>query len=110
MWCCWRSRNGQVLQYRLKKQLLKIGGGHARIYGPDGSELATPLSPTTEGILYAQLDPSMISIAKSAADPVGHYSRPDIFRLLVNRNPTPKTVNVQTQADTHSAEDLFEVE
>src|SRR5699024_6467704 len=94
----------------LKKQLLKIGGGHARIYGPDGSELATPLSPTTEGILYAQLDPSMISIAKSAADPVGHYSRPDIFRLLVNRNPTPKTVNVQTQADTHSAEDLFEVE
>jgi aliphatic nitrilase len=29
----------------------------------------------------------MISIAKSAADPVGHYSRPDVTRLLLNTNP-----------------------
>lgn len=94
----------------VKKQLLKVGGGHARIYGPEGSELATPLQPDEEGILYAQLDSALISVAKSAGDPVGHYSRPDIFRLLVNRNPNPKTVDVQTQADALPAEDLFKVE
>jgi len=29
----------------------------------------------------------MISIAKSAAGPVGHYSRPDVTRLLLNTSP-----------------------
>lgn len=94
----------------VKRQLLRVGGAHARIYGPEGSELATPLAPKEEGILYAQLDPALLSIAKSAADPVGHYSRPDVFRLLINRNPLPRTVDVQTQADAAPAADLFTVE
>jgi aliphatic nitrilase len=75
-----------------KKRLLLQGGGFARIYGPEGSPLAGPLDEAAEGILYADLDFSMISIAKSAADPVGHYSRPDVFRLLFNREPTPVVV------------------
>ena len=74
----------------LKRQLLLPGGGFARIYGPEGSSLAEPLGETEEGILYADLDPTLIAIAKSAADPVGHYSRPDVFTLLVNRNPLPR--------------------
>ncbi len=65
----------------MKKQLLSLGGGHTRIYGPDGRDLATPLPPTEEGILYADLDYGMILAAKNAADPVGHYSRPDVFTL-----------------------------
>lgn len=52
----------------------------------------------------------MIAIAKSAADPVGHYSRPDVFRLLINRNRTPKTVDVATLADVEPAADLYAVE
>jgi nitrilase len=67
-----------------KRQLLLQGGGFTRIYGPEGSELAEPLAEDEEGILYADLDPALIAIAKSAADPVGHYSRPDVFRLLFN--------------------------
>lgn len=64
-----------------KKQYLRLGGGHARIFGPDGRELAEPIAPTQEGILYADIDYTAILAAKNAADPVGHYSRPDVFRL-----------------------------
>ncbi len=66
-----------------KRQLLNLGGGHARIYGPDGRELAAPLEPAREGILYADIDYATILAAKNAADPVGHYSRPDVFTLRV---------------------------
>ncbi|MEV0032580.1 carbon-nitrogen hydrolase family protein [Nocardia sp. NPDC050793] len=78
----------------LKRQLLWPGGGHSRIIGPEGTQLAQPLAETEEGILYADLHSDLIAIAKSAADPVGHYSRPDVLRLLFNRNPTPKVIEV----------------
>lgn len=73
----------------LKLSMLEAGGGHARIFGPDGAELATPLGEHEEGILYATLDPTALIFAKSAADPVGHYSRPDVMRLLFNNKPSP---------------------
>ena len=31
-----------------------------------------------------------IAVAKSFADLVGHYSRPDVARLLLNRSPQPR--------------------
>jgi len=65
----------------MKRALLTAGGGYARIYGPDGRELAEPLAPTEEGLLFADIDYAAILAAKNAADPVGHYSRPDVFTL-----------------------------
>ncbi|QBR48481.1 carbon-nitrogen hydrolase family protein (plasmid) [Erwinia sp. QL-Z3] len=67
-----------------RRALLSAGGGHARIYGPDGRELVIPLGENEEGLLIAELDPAAITFAKLAADPVGHYSRPDVTRLLFN--------------------------
>jgi aliphatic nitrilase len=84
----------------MKKQLLLQGGGFARIYGPEGSELAEPLSETEEGLLFADLDFSLIAIAKSAADPVGHYSRPDVFRLQVNLAPAPTIIHNGAESRT----------
>lgn len=67
-----------------KNQLLHAGGGFAQIFGPDGSPMCEPLPESQEGILYADVDLGAIGVAKAAYDPVGHYSRPDVLRLLFN--------------------------
>jgi aliphatic nitrilase len=67
-----------------KKQLLQSGGGFAGIFGPDGAPVVQSLGENEEGVLTADIDLGMIAYAKSAADPVGHYSRPDVFRLMFN--------------------------
>ena len=45
--------------------------------------------------MYADLDLGMISLAKAAGDPAGHYSRPDVTRLLLNKTPGDRVVMVQ---------------
>ena len=72
-----------------QEQLILAGGGHARIFGPDGSTLCEPIPEKDEGLLYADIDLGAITIAKSFADPVGHYSRPDVTQLLLNRSAIP---------------------
>lgn len=68
----------------VKNQLLLKGGGFATIYAPDGSEMTERIPEDQEGILYADIDLNMISMAKAVADPAGHYSRPDVTQLLLN--------------------------
>ncbi|MFT4234602.1 MAG: carbon-nitrogen hydrolase family protein [Microbacterium sp.] len=68
-----------------KQQMLGVGGGYARIYAPDGSPLGTPLAEDEEGLVVADIDLGMIALAKAAADPSGHYSRPDVTRLLLDK-------------------------
>jgi aliphatic nitrilase len=86
-----------------KRALLPPGGGFARAYGPDGSPLAEPLPETAEGLLIVDLDLGMIPLAKSAADPVGHYSRPDVMRLLLNREPAPRVETLRPRFESVSA-------
>lgn len=69
-----------------KAQFIRQGGGYSMIFAPDGSPLCKHLAENEEGILYADIDLSLISIAKSVADPVGHYARPDVTRLMFNKN------------------------
>lgn len=75
-----------------KRQLLRVGGGFARIFAPDGSPLGKTLAEDEEGLVLAEIDLGTISLAKAAADPVGHYSRPDVTRLLLNKSACQRVV------------------
>ncbi len=57
--------------------------GHTAIAGPDGQLLAGPVTEREE-ILYAEIDSAAIQAARREFDPVGHYARPDVFRLSVD--------------------------
>ena len=69
--------------------IVQGGGGFARVYGPDGGLLTTPLDEFTEGLVIADIDLNMIGAAKNAADPAGHYARPDVTQLLFDSRPRP---------------------
>jgi nitrilase len=58
--------------------------GDSVIVNPGGRIVAGPLHEE-HGILYAECDPVVASTAKRTLDVAGHYGRPDIFKLEVNR-------------------------
>jgi nitrilase len=62
--------------------------GGSCIIGPLGDVLAGP-AWDDECILVADIDLDEIPRAKFDLDVVGHYARPDIFRLHVDENPKP---------------------
>lgn len=86
-----------------KHGLLHTGGGFAAVYGPDGAPLATPLAPDEEGLLLADIDLSAIAVAKSVADPAGHYSRPDVTRLLFNPKPMKRVEHLALPIEDQQA-------
>lgn len=77
-----------------------LSRGGSAIVGPLGDYLAEPLFGQ-EGILTADLDLGAVVQGKFDFDVVGHYARPDVFRLLVNEQPAPP---VQTVRGGHDGE------
>jgi len=69
-----------------------LSRGGSCIIDPHGKILA---GPNYEGdyILTADLDLDEIARGKYAFDVVGHYSRPDVFRLHVNERATPSVIH-----------------
>jgi len=66
--------------------------GGSVIISPLGEELAGPLYDR-EGILYADLDLAQVVRSRFDFDVVGHYSRPDIFQLLVDERSKPSVLS-----------------
>ena len=71
-------------------EIIMIRGGSC-IINPLGQFLAGP-DYTGECILTAEIDLGDIAKGKYDLDVVGHYARPDIFRLYVNDKPSPPVV------------------
>jgi nitrilase len=63
-----------------------INDGRSVIVSPIGEIVAGPLYQA-EGIIYADCDPALSSAAHRTLDVAGHYGRPDVFQLTIDRNP-----------------------
>jgi nitrilase len=68
-----------------------VSRGGSCIVDPLGNVLAGP-NYEGEGLLVAEIDRGAIARGKFDMDVVGHYARPDVFRLVVNESDTPAAV------------------
>ncbi len=65
-----------------------VNSGDSVIVAPNGKVVAGPLH-CEYGVLYADIDPAQSASQHRTMDVAGHYARPDIFTLTVNREPRP---------------------
>jgi predicted amidohydrolase len=68
-----------------------IEPGNSVIVGPDGALIAGPVRRAEE-TLIADLDIGRIRTSRRLMDSVGHYNRPDVFRLHVDTSARPPVV------------------
>ena len=83
----------------------QVADGGSAIIAPDGSYIAGP-AYEKETILYGEIDLSRVAMAKREVDVAGHYSRPDVVRLLFD--PSPHKPVVSTDGVAPSLETVAE--
>ncbi len=67
--------------------------GNTIIVDPTGTVLAGPVREA-ERVVSADLDLNLVRTGRRLFDPVGHYNRPDVFRLAVDTAPRPAVVEM----------------
>lgn len=92
--CCSAVHRDQVPDaYEFKNEYLPesiewINPGGSAIADPDGKWLVEPVMEREE-ILLAQVDPAAMRGPRFQLDVAGHYGRPDVFQLTVQRRVQP---------------------
>ena len=76
----------------------KIANGGSAIIAPDGSYVAKPVYDE-ETILYGEIDLAQVAAGKRLVDVAGHYSRPDVVRLLFDPSSHSPVVALDTPSD-----------
>lgn len=80
------------------------GGGHSCVIAPDGRRLTAPLGDgtgMTEGIVYADLELTKVVATRGFLDIIGHYSRPDLLWLGVDRQQKEVVVGMWSKSVDH---------
>ena len=80
----------------LKKAPQELANGGSCIAGPDGEWVIEPVVHK-ETIIYEILDFNRVLQERQNFDPVGHYSRPDVTKLIVN---TERQSTVEFNSDS----------
>jgi len=62
-----------------------LADGGSCLAGPDGEWIIEPVVDK-EGLFVAEIDHKRVREERQNFDPAGHYSRPDVTRLIVNRD------------------------
>ena len=83
------------------------GGCFTAIVSPDGALLGAPVR-SGEGVLIADLDFRSIDGRKRLVDPRGHYNRPELLSLLINRTPKAHVRDCGAQPVSIAAEEFDE--
>lgn len=78
------SKNTPHIDDILKSAPDTLANGGSCIAGPDGEWIVEPVLHK-EGLIIQSIDFNRVLEERQNFDPVGHYSRPDVTKLIVNR-------------------------
>lgn len=74
--------------FPLRDKMIEAGprymSGGTMVVAPDGTVLDGPRKDE-ETIVFADIDPAIVHAERQNFDPAGHYARPDVLHLTVNR-------------------------
>jgi len=91
--CCMALRRDDIPDrfefkalYPPGREWINVGG--SAIVDPDGKVIAGPLEKQ-DGLVIAEVDPNRVRGPRWILDVAGHYARPDVFQLTVNREERP---------------------
>jgi nitrilase len=82
-----------------RHDMIRPGGGWSAIINPHGQVIAGPVTER-EDILYSDINLEEIVYAKAFCDSIGHYARPDVVHLVVNRAKQSVMVSQAEVAET----------